>query len=152
MFGQPPGLMVGETEDLGDFGQRGAGVEGIESAHRCDMAGRVLSEKQFDDLVFPVVREIHVDVGQLVQRHAIAVEKPLKIQFEADRTNIADPEAIAHERVRRAAARDPLDSRTVAVLEQVPNREKIFRVADLRDDREFGFELGAVVGGGVAIL
>ena len=150
VLGQPPGLVVGEAEDLGDFGQGGAGVEGIESTDRRDMAGRMLVEKQFDDLVFPVVREIHVDVGQLVERHAVAVEEALKIQLEADRTNIADPEAIAHERVRRAAACDPLDSLALAVLEQIPDGEEILRVADLRDDREFGLELGAVVGGGIA--
>ena len=152
VFGEPPGLVVGEAEDLGDFGEGGAGVERVEPAHRRDMSRRVLAEKHFDDFVFPVVREVHVDVRQLVQRHAVAVEKPLEIQLEPDRADIADPEAIADERVRRAAARDPLDPRAAAVLEQVPDGEEIFRVADLRDDRELGLELGAVVGGGVAIL
>ncbi len=73
VLGQPAGLVVREPEDLGDFGERRARVERVESADRRNMAAGILLEQHVDDVVFPVVREIHVDIRQLVQRHPVPV-------------------------------------------------------------------------------
>jgi hypothetical protein len=64
--------------------------------------------------------KVDVDVGQLVQRHALRVEEAFEIEIEADRTHATDPKAIADQAVRRAAAGDPINVLPAALLQENP--------------------------------
>ena len=105
------------------------------------MVRPITLENQINDLVTPVVRKIDVDVGKLLQLHPLRIEKSPEIQFEANRTNRADPQAIANQRIRRAPPRDPFDPAIPATLQQLPNDEEIFLVAHLRDDLQLLLDL-----------
>jgi len=82
-------------------------------------------------------------VRQLVERHALLVQKPAKVEAESDGANVRDAETIANQRVRRAAARNPFNAVRAAVLEDVPNNEEVFFIADCADDLQFLFDLRA---------
>ena len=122
-------------------------MEGVEPAHHCNMARLVQAEDLFDNLILPVVGKIQIDVGEFFQCHAVAVQKPLEIQLEAHRADIADSETKADQRVGGAAARDPLDTVAATVLEQVPNGQKIFLIAHFGDHLQLGVELRPVAHG-----
>ena len=92
------------------------------------------------------MREIHVDVGQLVERHAVLVEETAEVEIEADGADAADAQAIAGERIGGAAARDPFDAAPAAFLQEVPHDQEIFLVADLGDDGQFLLELRSEAG------
>src|ERR1700722_5122542 len=89
----------------------------------------------------PVMGEIDVDIRKLVQHHAVAVEEPPEIQFEPDRANVGNAQAVTDQTVRRAAASDPLDPFRFAIFENFPRQEEIFLVTDLSDDAQFLFNL-----------
>src|SRR5207247_2801963 len=76
-----------------------------------------------------------------VQRHALLVQEPSKIEAEANRANAADAEAVANQAVRRAAARDPLDAALPAILEEIPGDEEIVLVAHIGDDAQLFLDL-----------
>jgi len=71
----------------------------------------VFGENDVHDIVLAVMGKVHVDVWQLVESHALLIQKTAEIEAEADRANIGDPQAIAYERVRRAAPGDPFQCR-----------------------------------------
>ena len=84
--------------------------------------------------------------GSLLQRHAVLVQEAAEVEIEADGANAADVQAIAGERIGRAAARDPFDAAAAAFLQDVPHDQEIFLVADLGDDGQFLLELRSEAG------
>src|SRR5439155_7997437 len=112
-----------------------------ETADHRGVLRSVLFEDQIDDVIFAVVRKIDVDVRELVECHALLVEEAAEVEIEADGADAADFQAIAGERVGRAAARDPFDAAPAALLENVPHDQKIFFVADFGNDGQLLLEL-----------
>ena len=115
------------------------------------MLPAVFGENQINHVVFAVVRKINVNVRQLVQRHAFLIQKAAEVEAKADGANVGNAEAIANQRVRRAAAGDPFDAVRAAILQDVPHDEKVFLVADGADDAQFLFNLRAHGGGAFAV-
>ena len=142
MFGEPADLEFGDAEDFGDVADGAAGLEGGEPADDGAMVGAVFIEEQIDDVVFAVVREIDIDIGEFMEGHPFLVEEAAEIKSEADGADVRDAEAITDETVGGAAAGDPFDAMGAAGLEEVPGDEEEILVTDLGDDGEFGFDLG----------
>ena len=149
-LGDAADLEFGDAQHLGHFGKGAAGLEGREAAHNGRPRRAVFLEDQINDIVFAVVREIHVDVRQLVERHAVFVEEAAEVEIEADGADAADAEAIAGERIGGAAARDPFDAAPAAFLQDVPHDEEVFLVADVGDDGQFLLKLRSGGGRGLS--
>src|SRR5438105_1099327 len=133
-FGDATHLKFGNTEHFGHFSKCTAGLKRGEAADN----GGVLRAKFFEDqihhVILAVVRKIHVYIRQFAEGHSILIEKTAEIQIEADGANVADAEAIASQRIGRAAASDPFDAASAAFLENIPYDQEIFLVADVGDD------------------
>ena len=114
MFREPPHLVFRHAEHLRHVSEGAPRLEGREPAHHGAVLAAVLLEDELHHVVFAVVGEINVDVGQLVESHPLLVEEAPEIEAEADRTHVGNPEAIADQRIRRAAARDPFDAALAA--------------------------------------
>ena len=147
MLRQAPHEALRHSKHLADLGDSGSRMEGVKSTHHRNMARLVQTEDLFDNLILPVVGKIQVDVGEFFQRHAVAVQETLKIQLEANRADIADPKAKTDQRVGGAPSCDPIDAITAAVLEKIPDCQKIFLVSDLGDHLQLRVELRAVARG-----
>ena len=140
-LGDAPDLRLRDAQDLGDLGKRAAGPESGEAAHHGDALAPEALEDEVHDVVFAVVGEIHVDVGQLVERHAVFVQEAAEVEVEADGADAADLQAVAGERIGGAAARDPVDAAAAAFLQDVPHDQEVFLVADVGDDGQLLLDL-----------
>src|SRR6267154_6622274 len=87
------------------------------------------------------MRKIDINIGQFIEGHAVFIEEAAKVEVETDRTHTANLKTIAGERIGGTATRDPFDTATPALLQNVPHDEEIFLVADIDDDRQFLFKL-----------
>ena len=141
-LGDAADLALGDAQHLGHFGKGAAGLEGGEAADDGGVRGAIFFEDQINDVVFAVVGEVHVNVGQFVQRHALFVEEAAEVEIETDGADAADAQAIAGERIGGAAAGDPFDAAPATFLEDVPDDEEVFLVADFSDDGELLLQLG----------
>jgi hypothetical protein len=56
----------------------------------------IFFEDEVHHVVFSIMSEIDVDIRELVQHHAVAVEEPPEIQFEPDRANIGNAQAVTN--------------------------------------------------------
>jgi hypothetical protein len=119
-----------DAKNFGDFGKRAPGLESRKSADHGAMFTAIFLEDELHHVVFEVVREINVNVGQFVQRHPLFVEEATEIKVEANRTNAADAQAITNQTVRRAPSCDPLNAAPPAFLQKIPGDEKVFFIAD----------------------
>ena len=147
VLGEPADLVFGDAEHLGDIAEGGAGLEGIEAADDGGVLGAVAVEKEPHDIVFAIMREVDVDIRQLLQRHAVAIEEALEVQLKADGADVADAKGIANQRISGTATRDPADTERGAFLQQMPDGEEILFIADFGDDAEFLAELWLVLFG-----
>ena len=84
--------------------------------------------------------EIHVDVGWLF---AFAGDKAFEEQGALNRIDLGNTQGVAHHRVGRRAAALAQDLLTAGEADDVFNGEKEGFVAELVDQGEFGFGLGA---------
>ena len=134
MIGEFSDFPFGDSQNLCHFRKGAFRLERREPTHDGTMFPAVLLKNQFDHVVFQVMREINVNVGQFVHRHPVLVEKPAKIEIKADGANPADLKAVANQRVRGAAACYPFNPAPPAFLEKIPSDEKILLVTDLVDD------------------
>jgi hypothetical protein len=80
VFSESAYFVLANTKDFGDISEGRAGLEGIETTDDGSVFGAVTVKQQAHDIVFAVMREVDVDVWQLLQRHAVAIEEALKIQ------------------------------------------------------------------------
>ena len=151
MVGEFPHFAFRDAKHFGHFRKRAPGLEGRKTADDGAMFAAVFLEDEFHHVVFEVVREINVDVGQFVQRHALFVEEAAEIKVEANRTNAADAQAIANQAVRRAPACDPVDAAPPAFLQKIPGDEEVFLVTDFIDDAKFLHHLRAELAGAGAV-
>ena len=145
-LGEPADLEFGNAEDFGNFGKGAAGLEGGEPADHGGLFRAISFEDKIDDVVFAVVGEIDIDVGQFVERHALSIKEAAEVEVEADRADVTDFEAITGKRIGGAAAGDPVDAPAAAFLEDVPHDEEIFFVTDLSDDGQLLFQLRSETG------
>ncbi len=141
MFGEPAHFAFGHAEHFGHVRKRAAGLKGREAADHGAMLPAVFGEDEVHHVVFAVVREINVNVRQFVERHAFLIQKAAEVEAEADGADVGNAQAIANQRVRRAAACDPFDAMRAAVLQDVPHDQEVFFVADGADDAQFLFDL-----------
>ena len=133
-------LVFTDPHHLRDVRKRRAATKGVETPDN----GGVLSvfvEDEINHVILPVHREIDVDVRQLVQHHAVTIEKPPEIKLEPDWANVGDADAIANKAIRRASSRDPFDAAKLAIFEDVPHEQEILLVAHFRDDAQFFLDL-----------
>ena len=142
-MGKSPDLALRHAEHLGHIGKCAARLKRREAADHGTMLATVFREDDVHDVIFAVVGKINVNVRQLVQRHPLLVEEAPEVETEADRTNIGNSEAITNERIRRTAARDPFNALLPAILQNVPDDQEIFLVADGRDDAQLLLDLRA---------
>src|ERR1051325_6962474 len=141
-LGDATHLVFGDAQHFRHLGKGAARLKGRETADYRGVLGAVFLEDQINDVVFGVVGEIHVNVGQLIERHAVLIEEPSEVEVEADGADVADFEAIAGERIGGAAARDPFDATPATFLEEVPDDEEIFFVTNFGDNGQLLFDLG----------
>src|SRR5437667_8377595 len=87
------------------------------------------------------MREIDIDIGQFIERHAVFVEKAAEVKIETNGAHAANLQTITGQRIGGAAAGDPFDAAPAAFLEEVPHDQKIFLVANLGDDGQLLLEL-----------
>src|SRR6185437_10365012 len=151
MIGELPDFTLGYSEHLGDIRKSAARLKRGESTHHSAMLSTIFRKDDVHHVVFAVMRKIHVNVRQFVQRHPFLIEKAAEVEAEANRAHIGDAETIADERVRRAAACDPLDAVVSAVLKDVPNNEEVFFISNRTDDAQFLFDLRVHCSSPVAI-
>ena len=137
----PSDLEFGNTQHLGDVSESRAPLIRVEPADHRRMVRTVAIKNQINHLVAPVVREIDVDIRQLLQLHPLRIEEAPEIQLEAHRTHRTDPEAVANQGICRASPRNPLDPALAATLQQFPHYEEVFLVTHLGDDAQFLFDL-----------
>ncbi len=81
--------------------------------------------------------EVYIDVRRLV---AFATDEPLKQQIDPGRIDRGDLQTIAHRRVRGRAAALTQDAALTRETHEIPNRQKIVLVTQLRDQRQLGLE------------
>lgn len=124
MLGGTTHLMLGETEHLGHLCEGASGLERGEATYDRAMLASIFLKQQRHNIVFAVVREIDVDVRQLVQRNALFVEEAPKVEAEADRADAGDAQTEANERIGGAASRDPLDAALAALLGVIVLKER----------------------------
>ena len=129
-LGDPVDLAVAHAEHPADVADRGPREHRAEGDDLGDVVRAVLAADVVDDLVPPLVLEVHVDVGH---RHAVGVEEALERQAVVDRVDRRDAEGVGHDRSGgRAAAggRDPLLAREA---HEVRHDQEVAGVAH-RDD------------------
>ncbi len=132
-LGHPADLVVGDPQHLPYFGKRTARFKCRKAADHRGICRTVLGEDKVDHVVLAVVRKIDVDVRQLVHLHPFTIEEAAEIQLETHGADIADAQAVANQRIGGTPTGNPVDAFASAILEQVPDREKIVLVTDLTD-------------------
>ena len=111
----------------------------------------MFGEEELHHVILAVVREIDVDVRQLVERHPFRVQEALEIKVKADRADARNAQAIADQRIGRAAARDPLDAPRAALLQNLPHDQEVRLVADGGDDVQLLLDLRGELRGALAV-
>jgi hypothetical protein len=121
MFGELSHFAFGHAQNFGYFRKCAASLKCRESAYHRAMFPAVLLENELHYVVFAVVGEINVYVRQFVERHAVFVQEPAKIEIKTNGANATDAKAITNQRVRRASACNPVDATFPAVLQKFPS-------------------------------
>jgi len=91
-------------------------------------------EEKFNHLIPAVVGEVDIDIREFVHGHPVAVEEAAEVEVESDGADAGNAEAVADEGVGGGAAGDPVDPFPAAILQKLPDEEKVVGVADLADD------------------
>ena len=133
---EAPDLILRNPQHLRHIPYRSPCPERRKSTHHRTMPRAIFFEQQINHVILPVMREIHIDIRQLLQRHPVLIQEPLEIQLKPDRTHPADPQTITNQRIRRTAPRDPIDPHLPAILQQIPHDQKIVLIPHLLNDRQ----------------
>ena len=144
----PPGGVAGQLVDLGEGKtQRLADVaDGAARAVGDDGSGQrgaltsVLAVDVLDDFLAPLVLEIDIDVGRLV---AVARDETLEQHAHAGRVDLGDAQAVTDRRVGRRAAALAQDAPAAGELDDIVDGQEVGFVAQLLDQGQFFFDLGA---------
>ena len=141
VLGELPDFPFSHTQNLGYLGKGAPCLERREPTDNRTVPSPILAENEIHHVVFAVVGKINVDVRELVQRHPVLVEEAVEVEVEADGADVADPKAVAHQRIGRAATGDPFDALSAALLKNVPDDEKVVLITNVRDDAQLFIDL-----------
>ena len=133
MFGEAPHLALRDAVDLGDVGDGGASMKGVERSDHGHVLGAVALENILDHLVAPVPGQVQIDVGELGELHALPVEEALEREAEAEGTHVADGQRVAHQAPCRAPPRQRFNAVTVRPFDNIGEDQEILGIADLFD-------------------
>ena len=132
---------VQRTAHVADRAARGHGAERHNLRH---MVLAVFLADVVHNLAAARVAEIHIDIWH---RHALGVQKALKIQPVLHGVDVGDVERIRHHGAGRAAASGAYgDAGALCKAHEVGDDKKIIGKAHLLDHRDLVFQLIAVVG------
>ncbi len=160
VFGQPLGADLAAVEPLRALGHRvdAVQVDAQRAAHVAQRAARppaddhrrqrgavpaVLAVDVLDDLFAPLVLEIDVDVGRLV---ALGTDEAAEKQRGAARVHFGHAQAVADQRIGRAAAALAQDALRARPVHDVGHGQEVGLVLQLRDQRQLFVQRGAVHG------
>ena len=90
-----------------------------------------------DHLLAPLVLEIDIDVGRLA---AIRGDEALEQEVAVARVDVGDAQAVTDRRIGRRAAALAEDVLAAGITDDVMHGEKVRRVFELRDQRQFMVE------------
>ena len=137
---EPVEPVGGQAEGLADVAQRTARPVGDQRRGERRALAAVLAVDVLDDLLAPLMLEVHVDVRRLV---ALAGDEALEQHRHARGIHRGDLQAVTDHRIgRRAAAlaQDPLAAREV---HDVVHRQEERFIREFRDQRELMLDGGA---------
>ena len=129
-FGDLSDLAVREPVHLGGFADGHTGPESDVGADHGGVAAAVLLVDVLDDLLAPLVLEIHVDIRRLVP---FPGDEALEQQGDLLRGDLGDEQAVAHHRV---GSRAPALAQNVAFPREahdVVDREEVVLIFQLAD-------------------
>ena len=151
-------LAVGAAVDLGHLAERAAEAEAVVVGHHRGLRMGIAAEDVGQHVVALVPGEVEVDVGRVLP---LGVEEALEQEPGAERLDVGDAEAVAHDRVGDGAAA----AVGGAVGDDVAHDEEVVGEALHPDDGELVLEpvaghrgdgavaaLGALVGEGAELL
>ena len=135
--GQRADRIFGQSEDLADLADGGAAAIGDDGRGNAGMAATVVLVNVLDHLLAPLMLEIDVDVGWLA---AVRGDETFEQEAALARVDVGDAQAVADRRVGRGAAALTQDVLAPRVTDDVMDGEKIRRVIELGDERQFMIE------------
>ncbi len=142
--GECAGDVLGQAEHLADLAHGAAGAVADDRGAERGAAAAVMLVHPLDDLLAALVLEIDVDVGRLV---ALGGDEALEQQPGAGWIDAGDAEHVADGGVGGRAAALAEDALAPGVADDAVHRQKIGRVFQLPDQRQFVRELGGDVAG-----
>ena len=132
--------ILGQSHHLADLAHGGAGPVADDGGGEPRAVAAIAPVDLLDHLLAPRVLEIDVDIRRLL---AVGADEALEQQIDLGRIDRGDPEAVADRRVRRRAAPLAQDLLAARETDDVVDGQKIGRVVELIDQREFPVEAGA---------
>ena len=126
-----------QAEGLADLADGGAAAIGDDGGGDAGVVAAVMFVDVLDHLLAPLVLEIDVDVGRLA---ALRRDEALEQEVAIARVDVGDAEAVTDRRIGRRAAALAEDVLAAGVSDDVVDGEKIRRVVELGDQREFVVE------------
>ena len=158
VFAQPLGADLAAVEPLGRLRDRidAVQIDAQGAAHVAQCAARPVADDHrgqrgavaavllvdvLDDFFTPLVLEVDVDVGRLV---ALGADEAAEQQRGAARVDLGHAQAVAHQRIGRAAAALAQDALRARPVHDVGHGEEIGLVLQLCDQRQFLVQRGAV--------
>ena len=148
LAGERGGHVLGQAEHLAHFADRAAGAEAADHRGQRGMIPAIGFVDPLDHFLAPLMLEIDVDVGRFA---ALLRDEAFEEELVLDRIDRGDAEDEADDRIGRRAAPLAQDLDRAGVADDRVYGEEIRRVAHLRDEREFVFELPGIGAGRLAI-
>ena len=141
--------IVRQAENLGRLADRRARAIGRHRGGEAGALAPVAPVDVLDHLLAPLVLEVDIDIGGLV---ALGRDEALEQKIEARRVDLGDPEAVANGGIGRRAAALAEDALLSREAHDVMHGEKVGRVVERGDQREFmGQRLARALGNSVGI-
>ena len=97
MLRQPPHVALRHSQYLGHLSKSTASPKRGKSTHHRPMNRPMTSQNQRHHVVLSIMRKIHINVRQLVQRHPLAVQKSPEIEVKPNRTHITNTQTITNQ-------------------------------------------------------
>lgn len=133
-LGEAIDALLVQAQRLADIAHCAARAVGGQCGGQCRAVGAVLVVDVLDDLLAPLVLEVHVDVGRLV---AFAADEAFEQERRLGRVDLGDAQAIADRRVGRRTSALAQDCLLSGVAHDVVHRQEEGFVAQLFDQQQF---------------
>ena len=126
--------LVGHSQHTAHIADGVAGGHGAKGDDLGHMVCAVLAVDVVDDLLPPLVAEIHVEIGHT---DAFGVQKALENQVVADGVDVGDADAVGRDAAcAGATARAHRHALTLGVVDVIPDDEVVVGIAHLLDDAD----------------